>query len=165
MCMKYINANAMCFKSVIIENNQIVSFTAPFNAMKSVNDEEGISTDDFAIVTQIDILGTNNSENKTENPLESGRTLDFKIRLTKLDRIEENRLGFDVDNFSIDLTEMKENKRTEKACFEFFNYTRMTQINKLHLPAGTGRYVIKVLVKYAEDEEYQIQSMTGLSIL
>lgn len=165
MCMKYINANAMCFKSVIIENNQIVSFTAPFNAMKSVSDEEGIFTDDFAIVTQIDVLGTNTPKNKAENPLENGKKLDFKIRLTKIDKIDENRLGFDVDNFSIDLAEMKENNRTEKACFEFFNYMRMTQIDKLHLPAGPGRYVIKVLVKYAEDEYYQIQSMTGLSIL
>ena len=165
MCMKNVNANAMCFKSVVIENNQIVSFTAPFNAMKSLSDENGICTDDFSIVTQIDILGTNNRESKAENPLESNRQLDFKIRLTKLDKVDEKRLGFDIDNFSVDLAEMKEMSKTEMACFEFFNYTRMTQIDKLHLPAGPGKYVIKVLVKYAEDENYQIQSMTGLTIL
>lgn len=165
--MKYINAVASCYKSISNDKDSILSFNAPFEVMKAVTDEDGLSTDDFTIVTQLNFLGTSKEKHIEENPLEQGKTLDFIIRLTKCDKSEENRLGFDVDKFSIDLNEMKKKKLAEMACFGFLNYTRMTKIDKLSLPAGQGKYVIKILVKYAEDNDskYQIQAMSGLTIL
>lgn len=165
MCMKYINTTAVCYKSLQIENNQIVSFNGPFDAIKALNEDKGYATDDFVVVTQLDFIGTNNPEKVCENPLEQGEKLDFVIRLTKCSRSEGNRLCLDLDKFSIDLADMREKNQIEMACFGFLNYTRMTQIDKIRLPLGTGKYVIKVLVKKAQESDYQIQAMTGLSIL
>ncbi len=165
MCMKYVNATATCFKLVTMDNNKIIAYNAPFNSIKSIEENNTLSLDNFSIITQIDFLGTSSPEHQTENPLEMKKTVDFIIRLTKCDSIEENRLGKDLDCFSIDLTEMYEKKQVSKACFGFFNYTRITNVDKLDLPKGPGKYVIKVLIKDSEDTEYSIQSMTRLIIM
>ena len=165
MCMKYINATAACFKLVSMDNNKIIAYNAPFNSIKSVEENNALFIDNFSIITQIDFLGTGNAENKMENPLEMKKTVDFIIRLTKCDALEENRLGRDLDCFSINLAEMYEKKQVDKACFDFFNYTRITNVDKLDLPKGIGKYVIKVLIKLSEDKEYTIQSMTKLIIM
>lgn len=164
MCMKYINTTAMCFKSVSMENDKIISYNAPFKSIKS-SDNGGISVDAFSIVTQIDFLGTNNETHKYENPLEQKQHIDFIIRLTKCDKDEEKRIGLDLDLFSIDLEDMYEKNQVDMACFGFLNYTRITNVNKLSLPGGIGKYVIKVLVKDSNTNEYAIQSMTSLNIL
>lgn len=163
--MKYVNATATCFKSVVIENNNIISFNAPFNSIKSTNNTDVLSIDNFAIVTQIDFLGTNNLSHISENPLEQKKTIDFIIRLTKCDKKEENRIGFDLDTFSINLADMYKKEQIDLACFGFLNYTRITNVDQLDLPGGTGKYVIKILVKTSNDNEYTIQSMTKLTIV
>ena len=163
MCMKYINATAACFKLVSMDNNKIIAYNAPFSNIKSVEENNALFIDNFSIITQIDFLGTGNAENKMENPLEMKKTVDFII--TKCDALEENRLGRDLDCFSINLAEMYEKKQVDKACFGFFNYTRITNVDKLDLPKGIGKYVIKVLIKLSEDREYTIQSMTKLIIM
>ena len=165
MCMKYVNATSTFFKSITIENNKIISFNAPFNNIKSTDEKSGLYIDNFAIVTQIDFLGTNNHLHVAENPLEQKRTIDFIIRLTKCDKLEERRIGFDLDAFSINLAEMYEKEQVDLACFGFLNYTRITNVDQLDLPGGIGTYVVKVLAKDSEDKEYSIQSMTKLIIL
>lgn len=165
MCMKYINTTATCFKSVTMEKDKIISFNAPFQCIKASDGNDGLMIDNFYIVTQIDFLGTNCEEHKMENPLEQKRTIDFIIRLTKCDRFEEQRIGVDLDSFSIDLGEMYEEEQVDLACFGFLNYTRIINVSDLDLPGGTGKYVIKVLVKDSDDKEYTIQSMTQLTIV
>ena len=166
MCMKYINTTVTCFKSINIENNKIISFNAPFNNIKSTSDDKGkLLVDDFSVVTQIDFLGTNNFERKSENPLEQKKTIDFVIRLTKCNKDLEKRIGVDLDAFSINLNDMHEKKQVDFACFGFLNYTRITNVTQLDLQGGTGGYVIKVLVKDSESSDYTIQSMTKLTIL
>lgn len=165
MCMKYINTTARCFKSILMENDKIISYNAPFKSIKSNSDSDVISIDTFSVVTQIDFLGTNTDSNKMENPLEQKQKIDFIIRLTKCDLDETKRIGFDLDTFSIDLEEMYDKEQVYMACFGFLNYTRITNIDKLTLPGGTGKYVIKVLAKQSNQSEYAIQSMTYLSIL
>jgi len=92
-------------------------------------------------------------------------TIDFIIRLTKCNKLEEKRLGFDLDCFSINLKEMARCGQIENACFDFMNYTRITNIDQLDLPGESGKYVIKVLVKNSEDQTYTIQLMISLTIL
>lgn len=166
MCMKYVNATITCFKSVIIDNNKIISFNAPFESIKSTESENILTVDDFALVTQIDFLGTNNPMHIPDNPLEQKQQLDFIIRLTKCDKLdEEKRIGNDLDSFSIDLDDMYNKNQVNLACFGFLNYTRITNIKKLDLPGGTGKYVLKLLIKDSRESEYTIQTMTKLTII
>ena len=165
MCMKYVNTTATCYKSVVVENNAIVAFNAPFDAIKASSENDTLYIDDFSIVTQIDFLGTNTNEHKIENPLEQNKVVDFIVRLTKCNKDDDKRIGSDLDKFSVDLGEMREKNLVTTACFDFLNYTRVTNVNRLELPGGPGRYVLKVLIKMSEDEEYTIQSMTSLNVL
>ncbi len=164
MCMKYVNATAACYKSILMENKSIMSLNAPFNEIQSV-DSVGIPCIDFFVATQIDFLGTNKEEHKKESPLEQKKKIDFIIRLTKCDSEEVNRICSDLDSFSIDLAEMNEKEQVSVACFGFVNYMRMTKVEKLPLPAGTGKYVLKILIKESESDEYTIQSMSKVTVL
>lgn len=164
MCMKYINANAMCFKSLTMNDGKIISYNAPFTGIRANRDAEELTIENFIIVTAINILGTNNEDKKIENPLEQGETIEFIIRLTKCDRIEENRIGVDLDKFSLDLQKMKENNQINTACFDFLDYTRIINVKSLSLPGGTGKYVIKILTKRKSEDEYSVQAMTPLEI-
>lgn len=75
MCMKYINANATCFKSVVMDGNKIVSFNAPFELIKSTEIDGVLYIEDFSLVTQIDFLGTSDPAHKQNNPLEHKKPL------------------------------------------------------------------------------------------
>ena len=165
--MKYVNTTASLYKSVTLSpNNEILSYDAPFSVIQSEKKQSGISIGNFVVITQIDLIGTNKAEAHRENPLVQRAKLDFIIRLTKCDKEKSNRLGFDLDAFTIDLNEMEQKRLIHKACFDFFNYTQITNVGGISLPKGTGKYVIKVLVKEHEkdDKSYTIQSMTHLMI-
>lgn len=164
MCMKYINVNATCYKSVVMDGDKIVSLNAPFEVIKSSNADGTLFIGDFSMVTQIIFLGTSDSQHKQANPLEQKRTIDFKIRLTRCSK-EEERLCIDLDSFSIDLSEMYSDGKFSTACFDFFKYTQITNVKKINLDCGSGKYVVKVLIKDSEEKEYSIQSMTQLTIL
>lgn len=164
MCMKYVNASARCYKSIRIEENNVMSYDIPFISIRHDNIGEQIVISKFVIVTSIDFLGTNNEEHKSENPLESRRTLDFIIRLTKCSSDGSKRIGYDLDRFSINLAELYEKDQVGKACFDFLNYTRTTNIDMIELPGGLGKYVIKILIKDSEDENYTIQAMSQLIV-
>lgn len=165
MCMKYVNASARCYKSITSIENNVMSYDIPFISIMHDNDTAGVAISKFAIVTNIDFLGTNNENHKCNNPLENKRTLDFIIRLTKCSIEENERIGYDLDSFSINLAEMYKTNQVNKACFDFLNYTRTTKIDKLELPGGVGKYVIKILVKDSEEKDYTIQAMSQLIVV
>ncbi|MBD5469102.1 MAG: hypothetical protein HDR21_13250 [Lachnospiraceae bacterium] len=164
MCKKYVNASARCYKSITSVDNNVMSYDIPFTNIRHDDEGDKIVINKFAIVTTIDFLGTNNENHKAENSLESKKTLDFVIRMTKCSEIETEQIGYDIDRFSINLAEMYEKDQVSMACFGFLNYTRTTNIDKLELPGGTGKYVIKILIKYSEDATYTIQSMFQLFV-
>ncbi|GEM_PF-4979574 len=165
MCMKYVNASVRFYKSVTVVDNNVMSYDIPFISIRHDNDEMGIVINKFSIITSIDFLGTNNEKHKNENPLESRKTLNFIVRLTKCSNDESKRIGYDLDCFSINLEEMYETDQVGKACFDFLNYTRTTKVDKLELPGGVGKYVVKVLIKDSEEKEYTIQTMTQLIVV
>lgn len=165
MCMKYVNASARCYKSITTVENSVMSYDIPFISIMHDNDVTGVAISKFAIVTSIDFLGTNSEEHKCKNPLESKKTLDFIIRLTKCSADDSKRIGYDLERFSINLAEMYEMDQVNKACFDFLNYTRTTKIDKLELPGGVGKYTIKILVKDSEEKDYTIQAMSQLIVV
>lgn len=165
MCMKYVNASARCYKGITITENKIISYDIPFTGIKHDSDGDTLSISKFSVVTNIDFLGTNNDVHKSENPLECQRTLDFIIRLTKCSADKEKRIGYDLDHFSIDLADLYRNNQVHMACFGFLNYTRTTNIDKIQLPGGLGKYVIKVLIKDSQENEYTIQSISQITVI
>ena len=136
MCMKYINAIATCYSSISTVDNHITSLNAPLYQLE-VEDKNNPYISDFSIVTRLNFLGTSRAVNEADNILLNGESVDLIIRLTKCDKEENKRLGYDIDNFSIDLSKVDK----DVACFEFYNYMRITNVKKISLPAGLGKYV------------------------
>lgn len=166
MCMKYVNAAVSCYQAVTMLDNSIVSISCPFDKITVDSNEDFISIGNFFVITHINLLGTNDEENKQYSVLETGENLAVIVRLTKCDIDENNQRYIDLDNFTIDLQDNENRKNIHKACFSYFNYKRVTKIEPIKLPLGTGTYVIKVLVKKASQEEnYTIQSMSHLSVI
>lgn len=161
MCIKNINANISCYKSISTLNDFIVSLNAPFSSLKM--NENNYSIDDFVVLTQFNFLGTNNIESQKSNVLFNRDKIDIIIRLTKCDTNESKRLGIDLDKFIIDLNQAYKDKQVSTACFDFYNYTRITRIDSINIPSP-GLYVIKVLIKTEKEEKYTIQAMNKLFI-
>ena len=160
MCMKYVNATVCCYKSIIDVNKKIVSYNLPFDTIDAEDKRPAIC--DFQIVTQISIRGTLNEHEIPYNPIEQKKKLEFVVRITKCDADESKRQGADLDRFVVDL----EKEKIQMACFGFLNYNQITYVNRLKLPYGLGKYVIKVLVKESgkSDDDLSIQSMYGITV-
>lgn len=166
MCMKYTNIAVSCYQSVAMLDNSIVSLNCPFDKITIEPNDDVVSIGNFFVVTHINLLGTNDEKNKSHSVLEKGENLDVIVRLTKCDIDENNQRYIDLDCFTVDLQSEENRKNIHRACFSYFNYKRITKIEPIKLPLGTGTYVIKVLVKESsqEDTNYTIQSMSHLSI-
>lgn len=168
MCMKYINSTVECYLSTSRNSQeQPIAFYYPFDSITASEEKDGkFSIGGFSIKTRICVLGTNKPEHFAENPISQEAVLHFTIRLTKCARDIKDRLGIDLDEFDIDLAKLKDDESFSQACYPFFNYTRITQIEKISLPEkGFGGYVLKVLVRdnksHAEDS---IQTMFELTV-
>lgn len=163
MCMKYVNATVECYTDVPVDNQLPLSFNRPFNGIYASLRQDGTKEiGGFNIVTRISLLGTAEEEHKKINLLEMRGTLDVIVRLTKCSKNEAEQLCVDLDSFSID-TKSLENK-IDRACYDFMNFTRITDVRDFTLDAGTGSYVIKILVKASTEKKYTIQSMTKLTV-
>lgn len=168
MCMRYVNVTARCFDSVLIrDNDTIVSLSGPFDTINGERQNENVHIPGFYILTEIAIMGTAKDENKNINPVISGKTLNFTIRLTKCDKDPAKQIGIDLDKFSIDLKTIDEKKLLSHACYPFYNQLRVTKVNGVVFPEfDTGKYVLKVLVNDTGDHNDDvIQSMTSFTVI
>ena len=168
MCMRYVNATARCYDSVLTrDNNTIVSFSGPFDRIEGQFQDGMVYVPNFAILTEIAIMGTAKDENKTINPVESGKTLHFTLRLTKCDKAPEKQMGLDLEKFDIDLKHLKESGRLSLACYHFYNELRVTRVNGIVFPEfDTGKYVLKILVNdTGNSDDDIIQSMTTFTVV
>lgn len=164
--MKYVNITTGCYNSITKLEDKIVSFNTPIVSLSSKDDVEGNVIGGFFVVTQLSFLGTDKPEMKKENLLELRETVDIIIRLTKCDPDPQKRICFDLDEFTINFREEEKKGNIKTACFDFFNQTRITEVKKLTLPAKTGNYVLKVLIKKTSDpiEKTSIQSMNQVFV-
>lgn len=165
MCMKYVNAIAECYEGMVSNSDGSVSYLNLFNRIHASFRQNGMmEVGGFVVVTRINNLGTSHEEHAKDNILMQRGTLDVIIRLTKCSTDESQQLCIDLDSFSIDLKQ--EESRIDHACFDFFNYTRISEIKDFDLELGAGKYVIKVLMKEHEEDasKYAIQYMTSLYI-
>ena len=164
MCMKPLNVNTCCYKNVTTKDNKLVSFDQPFSGIVLNHTDEGkFTTGDFVVVTQINVMGTNQEDHKLDNPLEQRKSLDFIIRLTKRDKDPAKQIGVDLDAFTVNLQEQE--AAIERACYQFFNLTRVTRVKDFEVIGGPGNYIIKVLVKETESDKWIIQNMYLVNLL
>lgn len=98
-----------------------------------------------------------------------GDTMDFIIRLTKCAQDPKKRVYMDLDCFSVDLSQAKNEKLASQACFDFYNFTRITRMDetKRHIllkegKALTGKYVLKLII--VKDGKEIVQSITALDV-
>ena len=159
MCMKYVNSVTTCYSSMNTSNDNIISFNMPVNGV-SVANTECPSIDKLVLLTQFNFLG----KNKKFSVLDNEDCIDIIIRLTKCSKEPDLRLGCNLDEFSIDFAEIKRKNEQQTACFDFYDYMRITMVEDFKLPYGVGKYVIKVLIKKKNDSNFTIQSMTNLSV-
>ena len=160
MCMKYINANVSFFKSIFIENNAVTKIERSFDTiLAKKNEKNEYIVSDFSLLTNLNIIGTNNSEEQKNHVLYRKNNLKVKLRLTKCSTDVSKQLGSDIDSFELDFSKIE----PEKACYPFYCYTRVTHMNGIDVPE-LGAYVVKVLVKDDSTQDYTIQSMRRLII-
>lgn len=165
MCMKYLNATLSCYKSVVMVDNSVTSLNWPFDKISAnINEDGNFFIEDFFVVTQINLLGTQKEDKKQYSTLEKRENLEVKIRLTKCDKDENNQRYIDLDCFVIDFNNEENKKNIHTACFDYFNYKRITTVHSIELPLGTGTYVIKVIVKEASQKKETVQSMNYLYV-
>lgn len=168
MCMRYVNATARCFDSVLTrDNDTIVSFSGPFDTIEGFIRDGKMCVPSFSILTEIAVMGTAKKENQGINPVESGKTLHFTLRLTKCDKDPEKQMGLDLEKFDIDFRSLKENNSLSIACYQFYNELRVTRVNGIVFPVfDTGKYVLKVLVNdTGNPDDDVIQSMTAFTVV
>ena len=162
MCMKYVNATISCYESIDLTNESAVkSFNNPIDVIDC--DVNNIISN-LSMVTQISIRDTLKEAEFNNNILHQNGAIDIIIRLTKCDADENKRLYVDLDSFTVDLAQERKNGNVKKACFDYFNLTRITKIDEVHLPSERGYYVLKVLVSKSGQNNFSIQSMSSLRV-
>lgn len=160
MCMKYVNANVQCFDNSVSQywfgNGTLSSF------VKTVEcSEEGdgkYKVEKFGVLVFINIRGSEND--KSNNPLEQKKKLEFKIRLTRLSKIPDEKLSYDLTDFTIDLSDKH---LIQKACFDYIDLIKVINVSDLELKS-VGDYVIKLLVREEGEKLYDIQMVHRLTI-
>lgn len=176
MCMKYINAIVTPYASVLsTPSGGVVTLHAPLGSVRCRDIKDGKAIlEDFAVVTDLNFLGTADETHKKENPLEQGKKIGFIIRLTKCSPDVNARKYVDLDSFVIDLAEVKDKGWASKACFDYYNYTHLTKMPEdiRWIPVdGEGRpmagsYVLKVIVEDIDgDGKQSVQAMCPLQIV
>lgn len=147
MFMKYLNATLCCYKSVSMTNDKLISLSYPFDSTRTIMRNGTLSADDFYVFTHVNLMGTDDSNEKQDSIIECDGKVRVTIRLTKCDAEASKQLYVDLDSFDVDVNEAKITKRIHKACYKYLNCQRLTVIKSMELPAGCGMYVLKVLVE------------------
>ena len=154
MCMKYVNAIIQCFNDKSSGVFSVLNFSSIIESVSSEKKDDKYEIGGFSVAAFINIRGTRNTEIK-DNPLNNGQTLNFRIRLTKLSEKPEEQLSYDLKDFTIDLSD---SDNLHEACFKYMERIEVVNIDKL-LVDKTGKYVLKLLVKDAASELYDVQML------
>lgn len=160
MCMKYVNANVQCFNNklsqIIWGGGMVSSFIDKVQCSKLENGRYDV--DRFGIALFINIRG--NENDTANNPLEQGKCLDIKVRLTRLSRDENEQFSYDLKEFAIDLSDKS---IIQQVCFDMVDLVKIIDVDKLDVKSP-GNYVIKVLIKERDAEVYTIQMAHKISL-
>ena len=159
MCMKYVNCTVQCFDKGVRNIFAPMTFSSIIGSVESKEKNGSYYIDGFTINTFINIRGTGDGNNPN-NPLDMKKTLDFRIRLTKMDPDINNRLSYDLKNFRIDLSNQDIIK---KACFPYVDIIDIIDVKGVSLQSK-GNYVIKVLIKESNESLFDVQMLHPFTV-
>ncbi len=167
MCMKNINATTKLYDHVVIGDGEIgySLFQNQFDVITAKFDESGNPyIGGFYIVTDINLLGTSNENDKSNNVVEAKKSISVKIRVTKLSQDPETQYSWDLDTFDINMDE--DNVKRRNACVPYVNYTKVSNITKIPLEKDhSGEYVVKVLLRDSESSINSLWAVQSISRL
>lgn len=160
MCKKYVNSNVHCFNAVKSDILGGVGFAPIISSVSAKRKDGRFVIGGFDIVVFLNIRGTGDG-NDPQNPVDAGKKLYFKVRLTKLDETSDNQLSYDIKDFEIDLA--REEKH--ESCFKYVESIKVIHVDEILLD-DKGSYTIKVLVKESSDPEelYDVQMTHNLYV-
>ena len=170
MCMRSVNATVTPYEEVIFSKDglQVLACKNPFGTIIAEKSEDGLySIGNFNVVTDINLLGTKNENNKADNVLERKGCMEVMILITKCEPSKqglEKKSSALLDKFDVDTAKLP----IDESCLPFLNYQRITNVGTVKLSAenALGDYVIKVVTKRKEDDDtaYRIQSLYRLTV-
>ena len=157
MCVKNINVTGTLFKEVNYENGH-KSFEMPFDPIVAKVSNNCSYIENFSIVLNFCLMGTNKDENKNQNVVNQKGVLHVLLRLAKVSKDVEKQLYSDITEFELNLND--ENMYISHACVDYVTIRRIFSISQITLDAraGLGEYVFKVLVKTNPEDNWNVQS-------
>ena len=171
MCVPYVNAVVEPFFEVQMteESREVVSYSKPFDSLTLFKgDHEYPVLPGFKVVTKLNILGTAKPDKIPMNVLAHQGVLEFQLNLTKCaDEVGDRKTAV-LDAFVIDFRD-SEHLKLSKACFDYLNFSRITDVPTSEMTAGSGEYVLKLFARERPQEgepdaPFTIQSMAPLHI-
>ena len=158
MCKSNINIIANLYKNYTDENN-IKTFEAPFDTIIATK-EEGMSyIENFFIV-----IGTSDEKKKNDNVLINKKNLKIKLRLSKLSSDPSKQYFTDLTETNVDLG--SDDIHISHACVDYVSLRQLLKVKRINLEdkIGLGNFVLKILIKTEEEEQWTVQSLTPLRI-
>lgn len=163
MCLANINIITKLYKQVVTQDD-ITKYEMPFDTIvaKTIDDEMYI--EDFYIVSDFNLLWTNNEEKAKDNVVNNKGKLQVLLRISRLSTDSEKQLNLDLHRYDIDLSD--ESIVVSKACVPYILYEKILKVGKILLSpkAGLGNYVIKTLVRTNDEDNWNIQNIIPLRI-
>lgn len=163
MCMSCLNVNVQCFNSVKSDLKGYTSFLQLTDSVNAQKIGDSYIIGGLNIVAFMNIRGSRINSNTIdpENPLDTGKKLFFKIRLTKLNPDQTDQLSYDLTDKDIEWDLSRE--PIKRACFKYAERTDVLPLEqvRLHKP---GSYVIKILVRTDLEDKYTVQMVHPLNV-
>ena len=163
MCLANVNVITKLYKQVITQDD-VTKFEMPFDTIVAKTIDEEIYIENFYIVTNFNLLWTNNEEKAKNNVVNNKGNLQVLLRISRLSKDNEKQLNLDLHKYNIDLSD--ENVVVCHACVPYIQYEKILKVGKIPLSpqAGLGNYVIKTLVRTKDEDNWRIQNIIPLRI-
>lgn len=163
MCMKSVNATVNLFASVR-KSDEYISFSVPFDTIKCIIRNNVPYISDFFIVANMNLMGTTREDAKKINVVENNKELFCLIRLTKISNNPDERVSWDIEQFSIDTSD--KTFRFDDACVPTVNYRKIVEVQNIELTENyRGDYALKLLVRTSEKDSWEVQSIVRLTVI
>lgn len=86
------------------------------------------------------------------------------IRLTKISNNPDERVSWDIEQFSIDTSD--KTFRFDDACVPTVNYRKIVEVQNIELTENyRGDYALKLLVRTSEKDSWEVQSIVRLTVI
>lgn len=163
MCLANVNVITKLYKQVVHQGD-ITRFEMPFDTIVAKTSNEEMYIEDFFIVSDFNLLSTNNEKKAKNNVVNNKSALQILLRISRLSKDSDKQLNLDLYNYTIDLND--KSIAISQACVPYVQYQKILKVGKVPLSsqAGLGNYVIKTLVRTKDEDNWSIQNIIPLRI-